>query len=349
MPGDARVQRLLEEVLEFHRTPEEVCRVFPELLHRVRRALTQLRAVELEVDTLFPVPGFTPKPLDPLDANLRQFSGYEIHEILGHGGMGIVYKAWDRCLNRPVALKMLLAGDYARPEDLVRFRRGAEVEAALRHANIVQIYDIGNVNRRPYITMEFIDGGSLAQRLAGTPLPAAQAVSLLATLAEAVQAAHDGGFVHCDLKPANVMLTADGTPKIGDFGLARRFEDGTALTRSDAKSGTPGYMAPEQAQGNSREIGPATDEYALGAILYEMLTGRPPFRAETGAETLRQTIEQEPVPPSRVSPKVPRDLETICLNCLHKEPQKRYASAAALADHLHHFLRSEAITAGPEG
>ena len=247
-----------------------------------------------------------------------QFPGYEVREVLGRGGMGVVYRAWDRRLNRPVALKMLLAGAYARPEELERFRREAEAEAGLRHPNIVQVYDVGDLDGRPYFTMEFVEGGSLAQRLAGTPLPAGEAAALLATLAEAVQAAHDGGIVHRDLKPANVLLTADGTPKVTDFGLARRLDGGAGLTQSGAALGTPSYMAPEQARGRTDAVGPAADVYALGAILYETLTGRPPFRAETAAETLRQVIEDEPVPPSRSNAEVPRDLETICLKCLQQ-------------------------------
>ena len=269
--------------------------------------------------------------------------------MLGRGGMGVVYRAWDRRLNRPVALKMLLAGAYARPEELERFRREAEAEAGLRHANIVQIYDVGDLDGRPYFTMEFVEGGSLAQKLSGAPLPAGQAAGLLATLAEAVQAAHDRGIVHRDLKPANVLLTADGTPKITDFGLARRLEDTSGLTHSGATLGTPSYMAPEQARGRAQAIGPAADVYALGAILYETLTGRPPFRADTAAETMRQVVEQEPPPPSRWNAKVPRDLEVICLKCLHKEPHRRYPSAAALAEDLRRFERGEPIAARPPG
>ena len=269
--------------------------------------------------------------------------------LLGRGGMGVVYKARHRRLNRLVALKMLIAGAYAGPPERARFQREAEAVASLHHANIVAVYDVGDHEGCPYFTMELLEGGSLAQALAGTPQPARQAAALLITLAEAVQAAHQAGIVHRDLKPANILLTAEGTPKVADFGLARHFEGEPALTLSGTRIGTPSYMAPEQVSGKAGTIGPAADIYALGALLYEMLTGRPPFRGETAAETERQVIHDEPVSPSRLNTKVPRDLETICLKCLSKEPQRRYASAAALADDLRRFVEGRPIQARPVG
>jgi len=350
---ESRVQQLIDEVFDSERTPEEVCSDCPDLLLEVRQRWQEMRLVEAELLAMFPTErpgpnGDTPAP-EYSDSDLPRIPGYEVEAVLGRGGMGVVYKARHLRLNRTVALKMLLAGAYAGPQERARFQREAEAVAGLRHANIVQIHDVGEHEGRPYFTMEFVEGGSLGQKLAGTPQPAGQAAGLAATLAEAMQVAHQGGIVHRDLKPANILLTADGASKISDFGLARRLEDGAALTLSGTPLGTPSYMAPEQAGSKTRPIGPAADVYALGAILYELLTGRPPFRAETAAETMLQVIYQEPASPSRLNAKVPRDLETICLKCLHKEPERRYASAAALADDLRRFLEGRSIQARPLG
>jgi serine/threonine-protein kinase len=263
--------------------------------------------------------------------------------------MGVVYKVTQLNLRRPVALKMILGGAYARTSEIARFIREAEVVASLHHPHIVQVYDVGDLDGRPYFTMEYVEGGSLGHKLSGTPQPARDAAELLATLARAVQAAHDAGIVHRDLKPGNVLLAADGTPKITDFGLARHFGQDEDLTVSGGRIGTPCYMAPEQAAGRASAVGPTADVYSLGAILYELLTGRPPFRAETAAATVQQVIHQEPAPPSRLNAKVPRDLETICLNCLHKDPERRYAGAAALADDIGRFREGLPILARPPG
>jgi serine/threonine protein kinase/dipeptidyl aminopeptidase/acylaminoacyl peptidase len=264
--------------------------------------------------------------------------------------MGVVYWAWQTSLHRTVALKVVLAGSHAGPQELARFRTEAEAIARLRHPNIVQIYDVGRHGAHPYMVLEYVEGGSLARKLAGTPLPARQAAQLVETLAQAVHSAHERGIIHRDLTPGNVLLTADGAPKITDFGLAKLLVGGgEAQTETGAILGTASYMAPEQAAGKIKAIGLATDVYALGTMLYEMLTGRPPFRAETTLETLRQVQAVEPVPPSRLQPKLPRDLATICLKCLEKESSKRYPSALALAEDLRRFLAGQSILARPVG
>jgi serine/threonine protein kinase/formylglycine-generating enzyme required for sulfatase activity len=275
--------------------------------------------------------------------------GYDILEEIGRGGMGVVYKARQVGLNRLVAVKMILAGVYASSDGLGRFRTEAEAVASLQHPNIVQIHEIGENAGAPYFTLEYVEGGTLAQKLGGAPQPAQQAAETAETLARAVESAHRRGVVHRDLKPSNVLVAADGQLKITDFGLAKRLEEDAGHTRSGEILGTPSYMAPEQASGRPSEIGPACDVYALGAILYELLTGRPPFRGPTGLDTLMQVIHDDPVPPRQLQSKTPRDLETICLKCLEKDPQRRYARAADLADDLRRFQRHEPILARPVG
>jgi hypothetical protein len=275
--------------------------------------------------------------------------GFEIEGVLGRGGMGVIYRARQLAVNRPVALKMILAGAYAGTQERARLRTEAEAIARLRHPNIVEIYTLGEHDGLPYLALEFAEGGSLAQRLSGTPLPSGEAARLVETLARAIHAAHQHGVVHRDLKPANVLLTADGTPKVADFGLARCLDAGSGPTPVGAVLGTPGYMAPEQAAGKPGSVGPATDVYALGAILYELLAGRPPFRGETPLETIRQVVRDEPVPPRRLSRRVPRDLEAVCLRCLRKEPAERYATAEALAEELRRYLSGEPVLTRPAG
>jgi tetratricopeptide (TPR) repeat protein len=280
--------------------------------------------------------------------------GYELLGELGRGGMGVVFKARHLALKRLVALKMVLAGGFAGPAELARFRTEAEAVARLQHPNIIQIHEVGDLRSggttvTPFLSLEFVEGGNLAVRLAGGALPADQAAQMTETLGRAMQHAHQKGVVHRDLKPANVLLTADGQPKVTDFGLAKQTEGSTGRTASGAVLGTPPYMAPEQAAGQGKGVGPAADVYALGAILYECLTGRPPFRAATPLDTLLQVLEKEPVPPSKVNPRVPRDLETICLKCLAKEPARRYQSALALAQDLERYRAGESILARREG
>ncbi len=273
--------------------------------------------------------------------------GYEILAELGRGAMGVVYRAREEALDRPVALKMILAGGHASPADRARFRREAEAAAALRHSNIVQVYAVGEVSGLPFCAQEFIPGGTLADHAAGKPLPPRRAAELVAAVARAVQHAHENGIVHRDLKPANVLLDADGTPKVADFGLAKKLGSGTGPTATGAVLGTPAYMAPEQAEGQA--VGPPADVYALGAILYELLTGRPPFQAATPLDTILQVVSTEPPPPRAVNPAVPRDLETVALQCLRKEPGRRYATAAELADDLGRWRAGEPIAARPPG
>jgi serine/threonine-protein kinase len=317
MSDKVRVQQLLDEILDSDRTPEEVCADCPEFLADVHRRLRNMRLLEADLDDLFP-------PTLIQDANpaagLPEIPGYEVDAVIGRGGMGIVYRALHLRLNRTVAVKMLLDEVYVGGHARQRFLREAEAVAALRHPNVVQVYDMGEHDGRPYFTMELAEGGSLKEKVAGTPQPAAWAASMIATLAGAVHLAHQSGIVHRDLKPANVLLTADGTPKVTDFGLACRLEDTEGLTLHGVLVGTPSYMAPEQARSDKSATGPATDVYALGAILYELLTGRPPFRADTSTATLRQVMEEEPASPTGLNSRVPRDLETICLKCLQKRP-----------------------------
>jgi serine/threonine protein kinase len=280
---------------------------------------------------------------------LERIPGYEIIAELGRGGMGVVYQARQLGLKRLCALKMILAAGHAGPSDLARFTTEAEALARLQHPNIVSIYEIGTHQGKPFFSMEYCPGGSLDRKLNHKPLDPRQAARLVRTLAEAMHAAHRANIIHRDLKPANVLLASPGResgeliPKITDFGLAKKLDD-SSQTQTGAIMGTPSYMAPEQASGQ-KNIGPAADIYALGAILYECLTGRPPFQAATPLDTLLQVLEHTPLPPQMLNPAVPRDLQTICLKCLEKEPRQRYASAEALANDLARWLSGETITA----
>jgi WD40 repeat protein/tRNA A-37 threonylcarbamoyl transferase component Bud32 len=275
--------------------------------------------------------------------------GCEILSELGRGGMGVVYKARQIRLNRLCALKMILPGKHTGAEFRTRFLAEAETIARLRHPNVVQIFGLGYYEGRPYFEMEYIEGGSLAERLDGTPCAPRYAARLVAVLARAVGDAHRLGIVHRDLKPANVLMIDDDTPKVVDFGLAKSLEGESNLTQSGVFFGTPSYAAPEQVEGLTKTVGPAADIYALGAIFYQMLTGRPPFQAATVLQTLQQVKTADPVPPSRLQPGLPRDAEKICLKCLHKDPHKRYSSAAALAEDLDRYLAGRTILARPTG
>ena len=310
--------------------------------------------------------------------------GYRILSVLGRGGMGIVYHAVQEKANRPVALKMILAGAHADQADHVRFRAEAEAAARLSHPNIVQLFEVGETPEGfPFFSLEYVAGGTLAERLKDGPLKTAEAAALIETLARAMQYAHESNIVHRDLKPANVLLAAGGrqqaagggatleratslttsgaaattlqavsclpsaVPKISDFGLAKQLDADAGMTRTGAIMGTPAYMAPEQAFGHSKNVGPAADIYALGAMLYECLTGRPPFKGATIADTLEQVRTMEPVTLRAQAKEIPADLETICLHCLHKAPQRRYSSAGALADDLRRYQEGKPISVRP--
>jgi WD40 repeat protein len=273
-------------------------------------------------------------------------AGYEVLGELGRGGMGVVYLARQGRPRRLVALKMILAGAHAGPERRARLLAEADAIARLGHPHIVQIYEAGEHDGLPFLALEHMPGGTLADKLAGRPQPPRAAADLAATLAGAIAHAHAAGVVHRDLKPANVLLTGDGTPKVSDFSLAKL--GGADLTATGSFLGTPAYMAPEQAAG-ARDVGPGADVYALGAVLYELLTGRPPFQSATPLETLEQVRCREAVPVRHLQPRVPRDLETVCLKCLEKDPRKRYQTAADLADDLRRFLDGRAVRARPVG
>ncbi|MFO0842802.1 MAG: serine/threonine-protein kinase [Gemmataceae bacterium] len=318
---------------------EEYLRRFPEWASQIRDQFEVERAIEgTAAGATWSPEAETGPEIDPGlpagTAPLPTIPGYEVLGVLGRGGMGVVYRARQAGLGRLVALKMIPPGAYAGPEERARFRREAEAVARFRHPNIVQIHEVGESDGRPFFSLELVEGGTLAEKVRGTPQPARKAAELVEALARAMHLAHQQGIVHRDLKPANVLLAEDGTPKVTDFGLAKRLEGGSAHTQTGAIVGTPSYMAPEQARGQTRQVGPLVDVYALGAVLYECLTGRPPFRAATVYDTVLQAVNEEPVPPRQLNAQVPRDLETVALKCLRKEPAGRYADAEELANDL---------------
>jgi tetratricopeptide (TPR) repeat protein len=364
------LRELLAVEVEYRRnsgegvTPEEYCRRFSDYADQIGDLLVRTTVPRGDAGVL--AVAACPQRAAPGDREMPAVPGYEVLEEVGRGGMGVVYRARQVRLKRLVALKMILAGPQAAEQHLARFRAEAEAIARLAHPNIVQIYEIGDYNHVPYLALEYVDGGSLDRHLAGTPQEPRSAAVLLEALARAVHFAHQKGIVHRDLKPANVLLSVrqagkpDSSPgkdvrlesltyepKITDFGLAKRLDGEQGATQSGVILGTPSYMAPEQASGKARDVGPAADTYALGAILYEVLTGRPPFKGPTPLDTLEQVLTQDPVAPRRLQPALPRDLETICLKCLAKEPRHRYASACALADDLRCFLAGQPIQARP--
>jgi hypothetical protein len=327
--------------------PEEYLERFPQWATQIRAFFEVERALQEETSGVPATwqPGrSTPAQTEPLaPGRLPSVPGYEVLGVLGQGGMGVVYRARQSGLGRVVALKMLRAGAHAGPDEVARFRREAEAVARLQHPNVVQIFEVGEHDGLPFFSLELVEGGTL-EKFRGAALPPREAARTAEVLARAVHQAHLAGVIHRDLKPANVLLARDGTPKITDFGLAKRLE-GEAHTHSGAVMGTPSYMAPEQARGDSRRVGPAADTYALGAILYELLTGSPPFVAENPLDVLVRVLADEPVRPSRLRPGLPHDLEVICLKCLEKDPARRYGSAEALADDLARFQAGRPILA----
>jgi len=282
----------------------------------------------------------------PLDV-IRYFGDYELLEEVGRGGMGVVYRARQVSLNRTVALKMILAGQLASEDDVKRFYTEAEAAANLDHPGIVPIFEVGLHRGQHYFSMGYVEGESLGRKIAKSPLPPREAAKIMVQVTGAVAYAHEHGVIHRDLKPANVLIDQDGQPRIVDFGLAKRVEGDSDLTKTGQIMGTPSYMSPEQATGSLDEIGPATDVYSLGAILYTLLAGRPPFRSANVCDTLDQVKSQAPVSPRHLHSAVPRDLETICLKCLEKERHRRYASAQGLSEELQRYLNGQPILARP--
>ncbi|MHC1763863.1 MAG: serine/threonine-protein kinase [Verrucomicrobiia bacterium] len=277
----------------------------------------------------------------------RRFGDYELLEEIGHGGMGIVFKARQLSLDRTVAVKMLLSGAFATPEFLQRFRVEAQAAANLRHPNIVAAHDFGEIEGQLYLSMDYVPGRNLEQLTRKGPLNSRQAATYMRLIAQAVQYAHQQGILHRDLKPSNILIDNDDQPRLTDFGLAKRQAGDSSLTLTGQTLGSPNYIPPEQAGGQHARIGPASDIYSLGAVLFHLLTGRAPFAAETITATLRQVQEVDPVAPRRLNPGIPRDLEIICLKCLEKEPARRYALAGEFADELERFLNGEPIRARP--
>jgi predicted Ser/Thr protein kinase len=278
---------------------------------------------------------------------VRYFGDYELLEEIARGGMGVVYKGRQVSLNRTVAIKMILSGELASPDDIERFHNEAQAAANLKHPNIVAIHEVGRHEGRYYFSMDYVEGQSLAELIQAGPLPARKAAEYVRTIAEAVHFAHQRGTLHRDLKPANVLVGTDDQPQITDFGLAKRVAGDSGLTATGAVLGTPSYMSPEQASGRQADVGPQSDVYSLGSILYELLTGRPPFCAASAVATLRQVTDNPPTAPHKLKHDVPRDLETICLKCLEKSPHVRYHSARELAEELGRFLNHEPIHARP--
>ena len=365
MPSsDDQLARLLEELtdaLHAGRPPalETVIAEHPQFADELRQLWAAVLIAEemaSGAQSISSLPGVSSAGEDtilhtpPADAGFvqtlpRTFGDYELLEELGRGGMGIVYKARQASLGRVVALKLILRGELASSADVARFRSEAQSAARLEHSAIVPLYEVGEHEGQPFFTMKLVEGETLARRLFTGPMPPSEAARLLLDVARGIDYAHERGVLHRDLKPSNILIDRDGNAHVSDFGLAKRIEGGGTLTRSGAILGTPSYMAPEQATGGRGEIGRATDVYSLGTILYQMLTGRPPFQAASPVDTVLLVLEQDPLPPRMLNARADRDLEMIALKCLQKPPSLRYATAGQLADDLEAHLAGEPIAA----
>jgi serine/threonine-protein kinase len=362
---EARLFALVDELLCAARTGrqvdiEQVARAHPELAHELRELWAVAQVAE-EFGSLSAAADENENCVDASPTRSRfdppalGFGDYELYEELGRGGMGVVYRSRQKSLDRVVALKIVLAGSRATNADLARFRGEAETAARLNHPHIVPVYDVGQHDGLPYFTMRYVPGTTLADRLAEGPLPGREAARLLAPVARAIANAHQQGVLHRDLKPSNVLIDTEGRPYVSDFGLAKRLlaepaDDSHTVplapkTQTGAILGTPGYMSPEQAAGSRGTIGPSTDIYSLGAILYSLLTGRPPFQAASPVDTVMMVLEQDPVSPQLLNPRVDRDLEMIALKCLQKPTELRYNTADELADDLEAYLADEPVSA----
>ena len=280
---------------------------------------------------------------------LGDFGDYELLEEIGRGGQGVVYRAHQKSLNRTVALKVIGLGPWATEAHLKRFRREAEAAASLDHPFIVPIHEVGERDGCCYFSMNFIEGGQLDEVVRRAPMSIRQAAELIAKVARTVHYAHEHGILHRDIKPGNILLDTKGEPHLTDFGLARLVEAESTVTRTLEVMGTPSYMAPEQAAGKQQSVSKATDVYGLGAVFYQLLTGHPPFAGGTTYETIKLLLDTEPRQPRLWNPKIDRDLSTICLKCLEKDPKRRYSSALALAEDLEHWLKHEPIQAKRSG
>ena len=355
-PGDHEVSRLLEEYLSGlqsgeHLDRDELLRQHPELAPTLE-CLEMLERIAVDLSAGDPAQDVPPSSDNTIAFSKSttersgEFGAYELLEEIGRGGMGVVYKARQRDLDRTVAIKMILAGHLASPEHVRRFQAEAKAAAGLRHPNVVDIHEVGQLHGQHYFAMDYIDGESLAERVAQRPVGMSESVRMMAQVARAVAHLHNHQIVHRDLKPSNILLDSDEQPYVTDFGLAKMFANSDE-TASGAILGTASYMSPEQAAGRSADVGPPSDVYSLGCILYELLTGRPPFAEANPLDTLMQVLTREPTLPRQLNRKIPRSLELICLKCLSKSPDDRYQSADGLANDLERFLKGETLSARP--